>query len=66
MGASVEGWGGGGQWVLVWRAGVGEDSGCWCGGLGWGRTMGVSVEGWGGGGQWVLVWRAGVGEDSGC
>ena len=35
MGASVEGWGGGGQWVLVWRAGVG-------------RTVGASVEGWGG------------------
>ena len=24
----VEGMGGGGQWVLVWRAGVGEDIGC--------------------------------------
>ena len=35
MGASVEGWGGGGQWVLVRGAGVG-------------RIVGVSVEGWGG------------------
>ena len=36
MGASVEGWGGGGQWVLVWRAGVGEDSGVlvWRAGVG--------------------------------
>ena len=33
--ASVEGWGGGGQWVLVRRAGVG-------------RTVDASVEGWGG------------------
>ena len=31
MGASVEAMGGGGQWVLVWRAGVG-------------RIVGVSVE----------------------
>ena len=63
MGASGEGWGGGGQWVLVWRAGVGRTVGASV--CVWG-AMGASVGGWGGGGQWVLVWRAGVGEDSGC
>ena len=43
MGVSVEGWGGGGQWVLVWEG--------WGGGGQWvlvcragvGRTVGASV-----------------------
>ena len=52
MGVSVEGWGGGGQWVLVWRAGVGRTVGA---SVCVGGAMGASVGGWGGGGQWVLV-----------